>query len=345
MKQILVTGGAGFFGSLLKKRLLEENCKCISIDLERETYEHENLVSIQGDITDEKTLTKIFQKYKIDAIFHCAAILAHDKKNIKKLWNSNVLGTEMISEFAIKYNVKKIVFISSNCLWGRNFQNLVTENEIPNPIEIYGKSKLEAEKILLSKKSSIDSIIFRSPTIIDEGRLGLLSILFEFMDEGRKIPMVGNGENRYQFIYAQDMIDACIASLKYNKTAIFNIGADNVKTFNEVYKYVIDKSNSNSKLIYFPKIFMTIAMKICYLLKISPLGPYQYKMISSNFIFDTSKIKKELNFKSTLSNEEMLFKAYNFYKNNKDEINSRKDVSVHNKKSKMGIIRILKWFL
>ena len=346
MKKILITGGAGFFGTLLKKRLLEkENYMCVSIDLEKDTYKHENLISIQGDITDKKILEEIFENHKFDAIFHCAAILAHDKRNIKKLWNSNVLGTEIISEFAIKYNVKKIVFISSNCLWGKNFENLVTEEEIPDPIEIYGKSKLEAEKILISKKDKINSIIFRSPTIIDEGRLGLLSMLFEFIDENRKIPMVGDGNNRYQFIYAQDFIEAFLASLDYNKTEIFNIGSDNVKTFNDVYKYVIDKSNSKSKLLHFPKIFMIMAMKICYLLRISPLGPYQYKMISSSFIFDTTKIKKELNFKPTLTNEEMLLKAYNFFHTNRKEISNRKDVSAHNQNAKMGIIKVLKWFL
>jgi len=344
MKCFLITGGAGFFGSILKKRLLEQGNKCISIDLMEDFYTHENLISIKGDITNLDLLEDIFKKYQFDAIFHCAAILAHDKKNLKKLWKSNVTGTEIISDFAIKYNVKKIIFISSNCLWGKSFEYLVDEQEIPNPIEIYGKSKLEAEKILIGKKQ-LNSVIFRSPTIIDEGRLGLLSMLFEFIDENRKIPMVGNGENKYQFIYAQDLANACLKALDYNKTGIFNIGSDNVKSFNDVYRYVIKNSNSKSTLIHFPKSLITFAMKVCYLLRISPLGPYQYKMISSSFVFNTDKIKKELNFSPTLTNEEMLLKAYNFFHNNKKEISGRKDVSIHNKNAKLGVIKILKWFL
>lgn len=345
MKKYLITGGAGFYGSILKKELIKDGNFCVSIDLEKDNYKDKNFVAIKGDIRDTKLLDKIFKKYKFDAIFHCAALLAHEVKNKDDLWTSNVDGTKNMVECAIKYGCKKILFISSNCLWGKNFDYNVTEKEVPEPIEIYGKSKLEGEKILLQNSNKINSIIFRSPTIIDEGRLGLLSLLFEFIDEDRKVPLVGDGNNKYQFIYAKDLVNAMKLALKYNKTEIFNIGSDDVKSFNDVYKYVIDKANSKSRLLHFPKRILTFCMKICYILKISPLGPYQYKMISSNFVFDTCKIKQELGFEPTLKNEEMLFKSYDYYHKNRKEIENRKDVSAHNKNAKMGIIRLLKWMM
>lgn len=341
----LITGGAGFFGSILKQYFLSSGNKCVSIDLEPDNFKHSQFVSYQGDINDNILMDKIFSEHKFDAIFHCAALLAHVKKDLKRLWRANVDGTENVCKYASEHNVKKIIFISSNCLWARNFEAPVTEEEMPFPVEIYGKSKLEAEKILLSYKNKIDSIIFRSPTIMDEGRLGLLGILFEFIDEGRKLPMVGDGKNHYQFIYAKDLVKAFELALGYNKTEIFNIGSDNVKTFNEVYEYVIKKSGSNSRLIHFPKLPMIWAMKICFGLGISPLGPYQYKMIASSFVFDTNKIKQKLGFSPSLKNEEMLLRAYEFYHNNKKEILKRKDVSAHNSVAKMGVIKILKWFM
>lgn len=341
----LITGGAGFFGSILKQYFLSSGNKCVSIDLEPDNFKHSQFVSYQGDINDNTLMDKIFLKHKFDAIFHCAALLAHVKKDLKRLWHANVDGTENVCKYASKHNVKKIIFISSNCLWARNFETPVTEEEIPFPVEIYGKSKLEAEKIFLSYKDKINSIIFRSPTIMDEGRLGLLGILFEFIDEGRKLPMVGDGKNRYQFIYAKDLVKAFELALSYNKTEIFNIGSDNVKTFNEVYEYVIQKSGSKSKLKHFPKQPMVWAMKICFWLGISPLGPYQYKMIASSFMFDTNKIKQKLGFSPSLKNEEMLLRAYEFYHKNRTEILNRKDVSAHNSVAKMGVIKILKWFM
>ncbi|MBP5699128.1 MAG: NAD(P)-dependent oxidoreductase [Alphaproteobacteria bacterium] len=341
----LITGGAGFFGTILKQHFLKKGATCISVDLEPDDFKYPNFIAYQGDINDNNLMEDIFSKYQFDAIFHCAALLAHVKKDLKKLWHANVDGTENVCKFAVKYNVKKIIFISSNCLWAQNFDKPVKETEIPNPVEIYGKSKLEGEKILFSYKEKINSIIFRSPTIMDEGRLGLLGILFEFIDENRKLPMVGDGRNYYQFIYAKDLVKAFELALATDYTDIFNIGSDDVKTFNEVYEYVIKKSGSKSKLVHFPRLPMIWAMKICFWLGISPLGPYQYKMIASNFVFDTTKIKEKLGFSPTLKNEEMLLRAYEFYHQNKTEILNRKNVSAHNSVAKMGIIKLLKWLM
>jgi len=341
----LITGGAGFFGTILKQYFLDKGAECVSIDLEPDSFRHPHFTAYQGDINDDKLMQKIFSKYQFDAIFHCAALLAHVKKDLKRLWYSNVDGTKNVYKYALKYNINKIIFISSNCLWAKNFDAPVKETEIPDPVEIYGKSKLEGEKILLSQPDKINSIIFRSPTIMDEGRLGLLGILFEFIDENRKLPMVGNGKNHYQFIYAKDLAKAFELALTADYSEVFNIGSDNVKTFNEVYEYVIKKSGSKSRLLHFPRLPMIWAMKICFWLGISPLGPYQYKMIASSFVFDTAKIKQKLGFKPTLTNEEMLLRAYEFYHKNKTEILNRKNVSAHNSVAKMGVIKILKWLM
>lgn len=343
MGTYLITGGSGFLGSIMKMELLERGDICINIDLEPDSYSHKNLISIQGDIRDSELMKRIFTEYQFDAIFHFAAILAHVKKSIKDLWSSNVEGTRCVLNYAREYGVKKIIFTSSNCLWGQNFDYPVTEEELPNPIEIYGKSKLECEKILLSDTENVTSVIFRCPTIMDEGRLGLLAILYEFIDENRKLWLVGNGNNRYQFIYAKDLVNACLLALNYQQSDIFNIGSDHVKTFNEIYSNVIEKSGSKSKLAHFPKQLAIFGMKLSYMLGISPLGPYQYRMISSSFIFDTSKIKNKLGFVPTLNNEEMLLKSYTYFHNNREEIKHRKNVSAHNQSAKMGVIRILKW--
>lgn len=342
-KRIFITGGAGFFGELLKNEFLNKGAFCVSIDLEKDNNFNKNLVAYQEDIRSLETLESIFSKYKFNAIFHCAAILAHSVKDKKLLWTSNVDGTRNIAELAKKYKVPKVVFTSSNCLWAENFNNPVTEDEIPRPIEIYGKSKREGEKILLEYTKDFHSIIIRCPSIIDSGRVGLLSILFDFIMEGRRVWVIDNGNNIYQFIYAKDLVDACIKCMDYEASDIFNIGSDNVKTFRKVYEYVIKKANTNSRVATLPKEPTLSIMRLAYALKLSPLGPYQNKMISKNFIFDTNKIKKKLKWMPTLTNEEILYKAYEYYRDHLDEIKNRKDVSAHKKPTKMGIIRLLKW--
>jgi nucleoside-diphosphate-sugar epimerase len=344
-KTVLITGGAGFFGDILKKELLNQGYKVVSIDLVKDELKHPDFLAVKGDIRNKRDLEKLARKYKFSAIFHIAAMLAHAVQDKDLLWTSNVDGTRNVAEVAKKYSIKKIIFTSSNCLWGEDFGRPVREDDPPKPVEIYGLSKWEGEKILLSKNYQKDFkvIIFRCPTIIDAGRLGLLAILFEFIDEGRKVWVVGGGKNTYQFIYAPDLVRACIQALEYNKTAIFNIGSDNVKSFKEVYEFVIKRAKTSARVANFPRVIAIPLMKLAYKLKLSPLGPYQYKMIAESFVFDTSKIKAELKWKPTATDEEMLYKAYKYYHENLNEIKNRTDVSAHKQAAKMGAIKLLKW--
>lgn len=343
MRIALVTGGSGFFGGILKRALLERGWRVVNIDLVKDDDRHPELTSIQGDIRNRQLLDESTHGQKIDVVFHCAAILAHAVKDQKFLWSSNVDGTRSIITFAKDHNIPKAIFTSSNCLWGENFGRPIREDDEPNPVEIYGQSKWEGEKILLVERGATDVVIFRCPTITDAGRMGLLAILFEFIDEGRKVWTVGGGYNRYQFIYAGDLVEAMLKAVDHPGSDIFNIGSDNIKTFREVYQEVIDRAQSGSRVASLPKGLTLFGMKMMYALGLSPLGPYQYKMIAEDFEFDTTKIKKELGWKPTLTNGEMLWKAYEYYRDHRAELKGGESVSAHRQPAKMGIIRVLKW--
>ena len=133
--------------------------------------------NIQLDITDGAALIEAVRSYgHVDAIFHVAAMLAHIKENLGHLWASNVDGTKNVMECARQLGIKKVVFTSTNCVFSTGFPQPVNESTPTQPIEIYGRSKLAAEKII-EEYADIDSIIIRCPTIIAAGRLGLLTIL------------------------------------------------------------------------------------------------------------------------------------------------------------------------
>lgn len=341
---ILITGGAGFFGDILKRHVLRNGHSCVSIDLHPDGFRHPRCTTIQGDIRDTPMLERLCSQHNFDAVFHCAAILAHVAGDAPLLWSSNVGGTRNVRDVAMKYSVPKIVFTSSNCLWARDMGRHVSEKDEPCPVEVYGKSKWEAEKILLERTDAMDVIIFRCPTIIDSGRLGLLAILFAFIDEGRKVWVVGNGENVYQFIYAPDLADAFLKALDFRGSEVFNIGSDDIPSLKETYEFVIRKAHTGARVARIPRWIAIPLMKLMYVLGLSPLGPYQYRMIAENFAFDTTKIKRVIQWHPTLTNAEMLWKAYQFYHAHRDSFDHSIHVSAHKQPAKMGIIRLVKWF-
>src|SRR5271170_2756550 len=253
MPEVLITGGSGFFGGVLKRRLLAEGLRCVNIDLVPDTDYHENLESIQGDLREKALLAEVFAKHKFAAVFHCAAMLAHGAMDETLLWTSNVDGTRNIAEACRSFGVPTLVFTSTNCLWGSNLGHAVAEDEPPQPIEIYGRSKLAAEEALAEFRDALNVIILRCPTIIDSGRLGLLAILFEFIQDGKKVWVVGGGANRYQFIFAQDLATACLLAMNCPHSDTFHIGSDDVKSLRAVYDAVICEAKSNSRVASMPK--------------------------------------------------------------------------------------------
>jgi UDP-glucose 4-epimerase len=341
--RIFLSGGSGFFGGILKHTLLRAGHSVVNFDLIADADTHPNLLSVQGDLRDPAAVDSIFEQQQFDGVAHIAAMLAHGSDvSAADVWESNATGTRNLAEAAQRHGIRSFVFTSTNCLWARNFHRPVREDDAPEPIEIYGRSKAEAEKIL-HEFPTLNPVILRCPTIIDEGRLGLLAILFEFIQEGRKVWMVGDGGNHYQFIYAPDLAEACIRGLALGQPALLNIGSDNVKSLREVYQAVIDRAGTGARIAALPKAPALAAMRLAHVLHISPLGPYHYKMIAEDFSFDTTRIKQTLGWQPTLTNEGMLLRAYEYYAKNRAEIDARTNVSAHSKPAEMGVIRLLKW--
>jgi UDP-glucose 4-epimerase len=344
MKKVLVTGGSGFFGSILKNRLLSEGFSVVNLDLVADPDRHEHLTSIRGDIRDCALLESLFAAEHFDTVMHCAAMLAHEKIDDNTIWTSNVDGTRNVAEAARRTGVRSLVFTSTNCLWAQNAGRPVREDDPPAPVELYGRSKLAAEEILKQYQNNLGVVIIRCPTIIDEGRLGLLAILFEFIDEGRRVWVVGDGGNRYQFIYAQDLATACIQSMDYGKSDLFNVGSDDVPTLREVYESIIRAAGTASRVAQLPQRPTIAAMKLAHKLGVSPLGPYHYRMIAEDFVFDTTHIREQLGWRPTLTNQQMMVKAYLYYSERRAEIDARAgEVSAHSRPAAMGVIRVLKW--
>ncbi len=342
---ILISGATGFFVTVLKQSLEQSGHHYINLDILRDPDDTKKGQMATADLREGAAVESVFQQYgPFDAVCHLAAELAHEASNPTALWSSNVQGTKILAEAAKKNRVKKFIFTSTNCLWGKPLNRPVREDDPPYPVEIYGRSKLAAEEILQSYVDAFSVIIFRSPTIIAPGRIGLLGMLFDFIHENRKIPVVGRGNNPYQFIYAEDYASAIEKAFSYNQSDIFNIGSDAPTSLEQSYRYVIAQSHSKSTIYHIPKFPTLELMKLAHNLRISPLGPYHYGMIAEEFVFDTTHIKKNLQWSPTKTNGEILFTAYEYYIKNKKYIEEHSaELPAHRKASKMGIVKLLKW--
>jgi nucleoside-diphosphate-sugar epimerase len=343
--KILVTGGTGFFGTLLKERLKRSGHHYINLDIIESPEDTATGQMALADLRDADAVEAVFQKHgPFDAVCHLAAALAHEVKDPHALWDSNVEGTRHLAEAVKKHHVPNLIFTSTNCLWGKPLNRPVREDDAPCPVEIYGRSKLAAEKVLAEYTDACTVVIFRSPTIIAPGRIGLLGMLFDFIAEGRRLPVIGAGIKPYQFIYAEDYADAIEKALTYSESDTFNIGSDNPTSLEQSYRYVIDRSHSKSRIYHLPQFPLLALMKLAYHLKISPLGPYHYGMIAEEFVFDTSRIKERLQWSPTKTNGEILYTAFQYYIENKKYLEEHADsLPAHRKASKMGIIKLLKW--
>ncbi len=347
-KKVLITGGAGFLGTHLTRYLLRRGGNDIVVfDKLDVSNKDKDIIYFKGDITSKEDVIKVFRNHgPFITVYHLAAIMPDKSAPDDILWKTNVLGAVNLISEAVKNKTKSFIFTSSNVTYGIPKVLPVSEEGPLSPLEIYGKSKAEAEKELAKFKNEINIQIFRCPVISGIGRLGLQAILFEFISENRNVYILGDGSNKYQFVDAIDVSSALEKASYIKGFDIYNIGADEILTLREIYQRVIEFAGSSSKIISLPKKPALILLYLLNRINVSPLGVYQYTMIGRSLYEDTTKIKKKLNFKPQKTNLDTFIENYKWYKENKGKFMEVGSGVASSNKSlpKMGILKLLKIF-
>ena len=310
--KVLVTGGSGYFGSLLIDKLLEKGFDVGSLDINEPDVLPKEVTFHKIDIRDKDSLMTDLIGY--DIIFHNVAQVPLAKNN-KLFWEVNVEGTKNVCEAAISNNIQKIIYTSSSAIYGVPKHNPVDENTNPSPGEAYGRAKLEGERICEDfSKQGLKVSIIRPRTILGHGRLGIFSILFRWISEGVNIPVLDNGDNIYQFVHADDLADACIlASENDHVLSSYNIGASDYGTMRETLENLCDYAGTGSKVYSLPLRPIEILMNISSKMKLSPLGPYHSLMYGRSLFFDINKAESELGFIPKYTTGEMFRESYDWF--------------------------------
>lgn len=340
MALTLVTGGSGYFGNLLVEQLLLNGDGVRVFDLNDAADRVSQVEFIQGDIRDADAVRRAVQD--VDVIYHNVAQvpLAKDRR---LFWSVNCDGTENLLQAALDAGVRKTIHTSSSAVFGVPPRNPVDDSVLPNPREAYGRAKLESERICRRYVDrGLDVTIIRPRTILGHGRLGIFQILFEWIREGRNVPILGSGENIYQFVHAEDLADACLCASKRPGFAIYNIGAAKFGTMRESLDSLIWHAGTGSKIRSLPIGLATQLMRLTSVLGLSPLGPYHSLMYGRSLYFDLTRPKAELGWNPRYGNVEMLSQSYDWYLANREAVLATKGASHHRSALKEGILAIVK---
>jgi len=338
-KTALVTGGSGYFGSILIKRLLEKGYKCRNFDINRPDELNSDVEFIQGDIRNKHVVSLACDG--VDIVHHNVAQVPLSKDDA--LFKSvNHEGVENILKASLERKVKKVVYTSSSAVFGVPECNPVTEKTIPKPAESYGQAKYGGEKICQTYiDKGLDVTILRPRTIMGHGRLGIFQILFEWIYKGQNIPVFDGGHNLYQFIHADDLAKACILSGENYSPDIFNCGATEFGTMKEVLEQICEYANTGSKIRSIPMRPAVIGMNFFSKLGLSPLGNYHALMYGKSMYFDTSKIQSVLDWRSEHSNFEMFRDSYDWYVTNREDVLKSVTTSPHKSAVKQGVLGLV----
>lgn len=332
-KKVLLTGASGFLGQLAIKYLSKYYfLYCI----DRVSYDS-NVTKV--DLNYYRQIDLFVKNKKIDIIIHFASDIFDTKK--KFVYANNINGVLNLIRVSKKYKINKFYFTSTFSIYETNYNFLIKETEPITAKNIYGISKAESERILLSSDNEMNVIIFRLPIIVDVSRVHRLGIVFEFIKDGKKIFIPGSGDNKIQFAYAQDIFKCIRKSENLLGKKVYNLGCKTNRSIKDVIKYVIKKTNSKSEVISLPKGIIVFLLRILSFLKLIDFTEYHNKILTSNLVLDCSRIKKDLNFSSKYSSEEIFLKAYNYYCRNYSQI--QKINSSSGKKPSMKFFKIIKY--
>lgn len=339
-RHILVTGGSGYFGSILVDRALERGDRVRILDLN--PPDPRPGAEVDGVVGDVRDLDVVRRASKgVDVVLHNVAQvpLAKDRE---LFWSVNVVGTANVLLAARQAGVAKVVSTSSSAIFGIPDHNPVVEDTPPKPLEAYGRAKLEAEVLCHEAVAAgLDVSIVRPRTILGHGRLGIMAILFEFVAEGAPVFVLDGGHNRYQFVHAEDLADACLAAADRPGPETYNIGATEFGTMRDTLQALVDHAGTGSQVRSLPSAPASLGMKVVSKVGLAPFAPYHWLLYGHSLWFDTTKAQTDLGWNPSHSNASMVIESYEWFLAHRAELGAE-GKSQHQSPARLGLLKLLK---
>ena len=233
----------------------------------------------------------------------------------------NVEGTKRIVAQMLRDGCKRLVYFSTDMVYGKPQALPVPTSHERKPFGYYGLSKKASEDFIIAQRKIVaggggfNATIFRPRMILGAGRYGILLKLFALMERNLPLPLIGNGKNCYQMVSVRDCTEAIVCAIERGvPNDEFNLGSQNPPCIKDLLKSVCEKSGSKSFCL------PTYARGVKWILgALEALGlPLMYReqfaIADEQYLIDTSKTSEVLGWQPKDSDSDMLFQAYKAYR-------------------------------
>lgn len=302
--KILVTGGAGFIGSHLADRLVQEGHETVVVD-DLSSGSRRNLnraATFYKRDVQGSWLEGVFRKERPVALLHLAAQMNVRRSVDDPLFDArvNILGTLNVLQQAVRYGARKVVFASSGgAIYGEPDVFPAPETHPTRPLSPYGISKLTGEYYLeyYQRMSGIQCVSLRfsnvyGPRQDPHGEAGVVAIFAQKMLGGEQPIINGNGRQTRDFIYVDDVVEACLAVLGRDAQGIYNVGTAHETSVNDLFRKLADATKADCKQLY---------------------GPAK-KGEQMRSVVDASKLRQELGWEPRVSLDEGLARTVDYFR-------------------------------
>ena len=314
-----ISGGAGFLGLHLARRLLADGHSVRTLDVQPldEPKLERSVEELRGDVRDSARVRELVAG--ADVLVHAAAALPI-RGSRDEISAVNVGGTATLLAAALEAGVGRTVFISSTAVYGVPKVHPIYEDAPLVGVGPYGGSKIEAESVCREfARRGLDTVIVRPKTFIGPERLGVFEILFDWIHDGRRIYVLGDGSNRYQLLAVEDLVEAVVLAASGGVAGeAINVGAADFGTVRADLQALIDHAGSTSRLTPIPARPAEIALRALELARVSPLAEWHYKTAHRDSFVDVTKAERLLGWHARYSNADALRRTYDWYLAHRD---------------------------
>ncbi len=311
---VAISGGAGFLGLHLARRLRRDGCDVRTLDpAPLDDPELADAVDeMHGDVRDERDARALVRD--ADVLVHAAAALpiATSPGLIRSV---NVGGTATVLAAALQADVRRVVLVSSTAVYGVPDHHPIVEGDPLFGVGDYGQSKIDAERLAAEfGRRGLEWVVVRPKTFVGPERLGVFEILFDWIREGRRIPVLGDGTNRYQLLAVEDLVDAVVRCFDAPVAGLaLNVGAARFGTVRQDLEELIAHAGSASRLRPVPPRPTEAVLRALELARLSPLAEWHYRTASRDSTVSIEMAQTLLDWEPSRSNAETLSATYDWY--------------------------------